>query len=274
MWVYVCVWVFGFVCAQKKKGRSQEQRTKHKAQHNTSKPTATGEWVGGWRVQTWVAAGRDVLAAVLRLVPVEDAANKRRDECHASLSAGHSLGKGEEEGEVAVDAVFLLENTCSLDALPRGAELDEHALLVNASRLVQRNQLQRLGNLCILVKGEPVKGGKTSGVGGGMCVCANVVYKQLQERKEGSTHTHTHAHIHTHMHTHTNTLPGIHFGGDTAWHKLEDLAAKVDKELVRGQGDLLIKVPAVVFGVLDGVINNSLFIHSRKGKRNKMPMRA
>ena len=105
-------------------------------------------------------------------------------------------------------------------------------------------------------------------------MCANVVYKQLQERKEGSTHTHTHAHIHTHMHTHTNTLPGIHFGGDTAWHKLEDLAAKVDKELVRGQGDLLIKVPAVVFGVLDGVINNSLFIHSRKGKRNKMPMRA
>ena len=64
---------------------------------------------------------------MLLLVPVEDAAHERRDELDAGLGAGHRLGEGEEQREVAVDAL-LLEFGGGLDALPGGGDLDQDAL--------------------------------------------------------------------------------------------------------------------------------------------------
>ena len=64
------------------------------------------------------------------------------------------LGEGEEEGEVAVDAVVPLQDLRRLDALPGGGELDQHPFLGHAELLVQGDQLQSLGHLAILVKAE------------------------------------------------------------------------------------------------------------------------
>jgi hypothetical protein len=72
-----------------------------------------------------------------RLVPVENAADKGRDEEGAGLSGGDSLDLREHEGQVAVDAVLGLEDLGGLDAFPCRGELDEDALLVDALLLVE-----------------------------------------------------------------------------------------------------------------------------------------
>jgi hypothetical protein len=68
-----------------------------------------------------------------RLVPVENAADKGRDEEGGS----DSLDLREHEGQVAVDAVLGLEDLGGLDAFPCRGELDEDALLVDALLLVE-----------------------------------------------------------------------------------------------------------------------------------------
>lgn len=77
----------------------------------------------------------------LGLVPIQDAANERRDEEHACLGGGDGLHLGEEEGKVAVDAVLFLQDARGLDALPGGGDLDQDARLVNSEVLVQLFQL-------------------------------------------------------------------------------------------------------------------------------------
>jgi hypothetical protein len=59
-----------------------------------------------------------VLLLVCGLVPVEDTTDERRDQESTGLGGTDSLGQGEEEGQVAVDAVLGLEDLGSLDALP------------------------------------------------------------------------------------------------------------------------------------------------------------
>lgn len=71
------------------------------------------------------------------LVPVEDTANKGRNEVGTGLGSGNGLDLGEHERQVAVDAVLGLQDLSSLDALPCRGELDENALLVNAGLLVE-----------------------------------------------------------------------------------------------------------------------------------------
>ena len=63
-----------------------------------------------------------VLLAVLLLgaclEPVQNAADKRRDEECASFCGADGLDEGEHEGQVAVDSVIALENFGGLDAFP------------------------------------------------------------------------------------------------------------------------------------------------------------
>lgn len=84
------------------------------------------------------------------LVPVKNPANERRDERDTSLSAGDSLAETEEKGEVAVDAVLLLELAGSLDTLPSGSDLDEDAVLGDSDGLVESDELVglRTNNRC------------------------------------------------------------------------------------------------------------------------------
>ncbi len=82
------------------------------------------------------------LSAGLLLVPVVDAAHEGGDEAHAGLAAGHGLGKGEQQGEVAVDALAL-QLLGRADALPRGRDLDQDSVAVHALGPVQRDQPAR-----------------------------------------------------------------------------------------------------------------------------------
>ena len=78
--------------------------------------------------------------ARLLLVPVEDTPDEGGDEPHVHLGARDGLAETEEERQVAVDA-FLFENLGGLDAFPRGTQLDQDALLRDASSFVQLNEL-------------------------------------------------------------------------------------------------------------------------------------
>ena len=82
-----------------------------------------------------------VLLLVSGLVPVKDTANERRDEVSTGLSGSNGLNLREHEGKVAVDTVLGLQDLSSLDALPCRGELDENALLVNASLLVELHRV-------------------------------------------------------------------------------------------------------------------------------------
>src|SRR5436190_3576515 len=80
----------------------------------------------GDRRNARVFLGGDV-AAPLLLVPVVDPADERRDQRHASLGAGHGLGKAEQKGQVAVNALAL-ELLGGANTFPSAGDLDEDAL--------------------------------------------------------------------------------------------------------------------------------------------------
>ena len=84
---------------------------------------------------------RVVLGAVLLLgrglVPVEDAADKRRDEEDARLGGSDGLHLREEQRQVAVDAVLRLQHVRGLDAFVGRRDLDEHAVFGNADFFVE-----------------------------------------------------------------------------------------------------------------------------------------
>jgi hypothetical protein len=66
---------------------------------------------------TWVL----LLGVVLLcggLVPVENTPDERRDEEGTGFSSADGLGKGENEGQITVDAVVILKDTGGLDTLP------------------------------------------------------------------------------------------------------------------------------------------------------------
>ena len=67
------------------------------------------------------------------------------------------LGEGEEQGEVAVDAVLLLQHARRLDALPRRGQLDQDPVLADALLLEHRDELARLGDAGLLVERQPVE---------------------------------------------------------------------------------------------------------------------
>ena len=79
---------------------------------------------------------RAIVLLVRCLVPVQDAANERRDEESASLSCGNGLGQREHEGQVAIYAVLRLQNMGCLDTLPCRSEFDEDTRLVDANVFV------------------------------------------------------------------------------------------------------------------------------------------
>jgi hypothetical protein len=70
--------------------------------------------------------------------------NEGRDEGDASLGACDCLAKTEEEGEIAVDPIFLLEFAGSLDAFPSRGDFDEDAFLLDPYGVVQRDKFLRL----------------------------------------------------------------------------------------------------------------------------------
>ena len=155
----------------------------------------------GNRLDARVLGAGVVGVGVLLLVPVEDAADKGRDEGDAGLGARDGLLEAEQEGEVAVDAL-LLEVTGGLDTLPGRGDLDQDALLGDADLLVESDELLGLwedkhvessGNCC---------SGGCSARG-----CAHLGLGRLLVERES----------------------GVNLGRDAAGNDVEDLLAELDE---------------------------------------------
>lgn len=93
-----------------------------------------------------VLVGREVLLH-RGLVPVEDAADERRNEEGSRLGARDRLHQRKHQRQVAVDAMLRLQDVCGLDAFPGRGDLDEDAVFVDADGFVE------LGGGKILVGG-------------------------------------------------------------------------------------------------------------------------
>lgn len=94
------------------------------------------------RLDTGVLLG-GVVALVGGLVPVENAAHEGGDQEGAGLGGGDGLDQGEEEGQVAVDAVLGLQDVGGLDTLPGRGHLDEDTVLGDAVVGVQLKEKKR-----------------------------------------------------------------------------------------------------------------------------------
>jgi hypothetical protein len=66
------------------------------------------------------------------------------------------LAETEEKGQVAVDAVLLLEHARSLDTLPGRGDLDENAVFGDAQRLVEFDEVDGLFRRIAVSKGRVV----------------------------------------------------------------------------------------------------------------------
>src|SRR6478752_7910598 len=96
---------------------------------------------------------RDVGDALRLLVPVVNAPDERRDQGDLGLGAGDRLGEAEEQGQVGVNALFF-QLFSGFDALPSGAELDQHALALDSGSFVQLDEVARLVDAAIPVEAE------------------------------------------------------------------------------------------------------------------------
>src|ERR1700733_1331546 len=86
-----------------------------------------------------------VAVGLILLVPVENAAYERGDQGGFGFGGGDGLVDAEEEGHVAVNALFF-EDLGRLDALPCGGELDEDAVAGDAGLIVHGDDLTGLRN--------------------------------------------------------------------------------------------------------------------------------
>src|SRR6185312_5013504 len=93
-----------------------------------------------------------ILAGVL-LVPVQNAADERRDQRDLRLRARHGLVHPEQQRHIAVDA-FLLQYFGGFDAFPCGGELDQDALAGDAGLLILRDDVARRGDGLLRVVGD------------------------------------------------------------------------------------------------------------------------
>ncbi|AEK61271.1 conserved hypothetical protein [Collimonas fungivorans Ter331] len=90
------------------------------------------------RLHAWIVGAGVVLAAGF-LVPVIDAADKRRNQLHFGFGAGNRLRQGKQQGQVAMDA-SLLQHFGGPYAFPGRGDLDQHALAVDAGSFIQLDQ--------------------------------------------------------------------------------------------------------------------------------------
>src|SRR5581483_9443436 len=82
---------------------------------------------------------------LLRLVPIHDPADERRDQLHLRLRARNRLRHGEQQREVAMDAVAF-QDFRRANALPRRGHLDEHPFAPDAVLLVKLDEFAALGD--------------------------------------------------------------------------------------------------------------------------------
>src|SRR5690606_21146196 len=103
------------------------------------------------RLYAWVVLSGKVLLWLVLFVPVQNTANKRRDQCHTCISTGFSLCQAEQQRQVTVNTA-LFQLCCSLNALPGRSQFDQHSIRGNAGLLIAINDPQRTVNAGTAVK--------------------------------------------------------------------------------------------------------------------------
>jgi hypothetical protein len=172
-----------------------------------------------------------VVALVSGLVPVEDAADEGGDQERAGLGGGDGLDQGEEEGQVAVDAVLGLQDVRGLDTLPGGGDLDQDTVLGDTVVGVQLGKKKKSESVLKIIAGNS----------------RQVVFQPYLDDGEGLV---------------DGALGvkgqlGVDLGGDLAGNDLEDLLAELNEETVQGGIDLLVDGAALGLTVGNGRVNES-----------------
>ncbi len=94
-----------------------------------------------------------VITVVLGFVPVEDAAHERGDQEGAGFGTGAGLGEGEQQGQVALDTLFL-QHLGGTDPFPGGSQFDQDAVVADAGFVVETDQFAGLGDAGVGIEGE------------------------------------------------------------------------------------------------------------------------
>ena len=87
------------------------------------------------------------------LVPVVNAADKRRDQLHPGLRASHGLAERKKQSQIGVDATAL-QLCCSIHSFPGRRHLDQYAVDVNALCLIELDDALGAGHGCTRVETE------------------------------------------------------------------------------------------------------------------------
>src|SRR5208283_2285906 len=93
---------------------------------------------------TRILVGRYFCSALLLLVPIVNPAYERRDEGNARLGASYCLGKAEQKGQIAVDALRFKDLRCP-DSFPGARNLNQNSVPRNPFLFVETNELLSLG---------------------------------------------------------------------------------------------------------------------------------
>ena len=97
-------------------------------------------------------------------VPVEDTANKRRNQEDARFGASASLSEGEQQRQVTVDA-FFFQLFSGANALPGGSQLDKNTIVADARVVIQLDdalgfrdrRFSIIGEACIHFSGNTAR---------------------------------------------------------------------------------------------------------------------
>ena len=108
----------------------------------------------GNRTYPGVLLGRDAADTARSEVPVQNPADKRRDQIGAGIRTGNSLRETEEQGEITVYA-FFFEFRCGLNTFPGRRDLDQYPAFVAAPGFVKSNQAPRPRDGCFAIEGQP-----------------------------------------------------------------------------------------------------------------------
>ena len=105
----------------------------------------------GHRNHTRILRSGVRVAPGFSLVPIQDAPHEGGDQSDAGFGTGNGLTETKQEGEVAVNPLFL-QHLGGFDAFPGGSNFDQNPIVADAGIVVQTNQLAPFFNRGVGVK--------------------------------------------------------------------------------------------------------------------------
>ena len=94
---------------------------------------------------------RAIILAGALFVPIENAADERRDELRPNVSARNRLRERKEQSHVAIDSLFL-KDLGRLNTFPGRGELDQNSFPPNPVPLIESDEFSCLGQQRVAVE--------------------------------------------------------------------------------------------------------------------------